>query len=83
MSESTSQSILSFALFLFWKIKISSFILILLSLQAWDAIYRLGFFIKHVFIETERINTATMGYIRVVIPLVKVNRAEEVIRNPE
>ena len=30
-----------------------------------------------------RINTANMGYIRVLISLVKVNRAEEGIGNPE
>ena len=32
---------------------------------------------------TLRINPATMGYIRVVIPPVKVNRAEEGIGNPK
>ena len=36
------------------------------------------FFILHL-----RINPATMGYISVVIPPVKVNRAEEGIGNPE
>ena len=30
-----------------------------------------------------RINPTTMGYISVVIPTVKVNRAEEGIGNPE
>ena len=32
---------------------------------------------------TPRINPSTMGYISVVIPSVKVNRAEEGIGNPE